>query len=167
MSTEISRIRFAILGVAILLAVLAAGCTSQYGPSTTPAQTTPATTVPQPVTTVATPVPTATVTRPTAVVTTPVATTTAAPTTVVPPAPVAITIQGFTFNPASITVPAGTMVTWTNDDTAPHTIVSDATAFRSNAIAMGGSYSFTFTAPGTYPYHCGIHPFMHGTVTVT
>ena len=66
------------------------------------------------------------------------------------------------------------MVIWTNQDSAPHTIVSDATPtfslgaiFMSNQLAMGQTFSYTFTTPGTYLYHCGIHPFMKGSVTVT
>jgi plastocyanin len=85
-----------------------------------------------------------------------------------------VNIQNFAFNPASITVPKGTTVTWVNQDTANHQIVNDAQGsiaqgalFTSNSLAKDARYSFTFDTPGTYPYHCSIHPSMKATVTVT
>ena len=81
----------------------------------------------------------------------------------------AITIKNFAFDPPALTVKAGTVVTWTNQDGAAHTIVSDTGSpepFTSSPFSTGQSYSFTFTRPGTYPYHCSIHPSMTGTVTV-
>jgi len=81
----------------------------------------------------------------------------------------AITIKNFAFDPPALTVKAGTEVTWTNQDSAPHTIVSDTgspEAFTSRSFSTGQSYSFTFTRPGTYPYHCSIHPAMTGTIIV-
>ena len=84
-----------------------------------------------------------------------------------------VTLQNFAFNPASITVPKGAAVTWVNQDTADHTIVNDAQGsiapgalFTSNPLAKGGSFSYTFDTPGTYPYHYSIHPSMKGTVIV-
>jgi plastocyanin len=101
---------------------------------------------------------------PAATVTTPPATAT----TPVPPAPVAATIQNFLFTPTPVTVPVGTTITWTNRDPAPHSIVSDVSGkFSSPTLGTGQSFSFTFTEMGSYPYHCGIHPSMHGTVVVT
>lgn len=69
----------------------------------------------------------------------------------------------------SFTVPAGTKVTWTNEDSVAHTVTSDATPplFDSGPLAPGATYSFTFTTPGTYPYHCNYHSSMHGTVVVS
>jgi len=69
--------------------------------------------------------------------------------------------QNFAFDPSPLTVRTGTVVTWTNQDAAPHTIVSDAgspAAFSSDSLSTGASYTFTFTQPGTYTYHCSIHP---------
>lgn len=86
------------------------------------------------------------------------------------PAPVgddAVDIDGFAFIPATLTVKAGTTVTWTNKDEDPHTVVSDGGAFRSQALGSGGTYSFAFPAAGTFDYVCSIHPFMHGSVVVT
>ena len=82
----------------------------------------------------------------------------------------AITIQNFTFSPTTLTVPAGSTVTWTNLDTADHAIASDSgspVSFFSSSLPQGGTFRFTFTSPGTYSYHCSIHPSMKGTVVVT
>jgi plastocyanin len=85
-----------------------------------------------------------------------------------------VTIQNFAFVPASITVPKGTTVTWVNQDPVNHQILNDAGAsiaegalFSSDSLPNGGTYSFRFDSPGTYPYHCSIHPSMKGTVIVT
>ncbi|MCW2513248.1 MAG: amicyanin [Mycobacterium sp.] len=84
-----------------------------------------------------------------------------------PAGPDAVNIAGFAFAPATLTVTAGTTVTWTNKDEDPHTVVAGNGAFRSQALGSGGVYSFTFPAAGTFDYICSIHPFMHGTVVVT
>ncbi|MDP9168433.1 MAG: cupredoxin family copper-binding protein [Actinomycetota bacterium] len=84
-----------------------------------------------------------------------------------PVGPDAITIDGFAFAPASLTVPAGSTVTWTNRDEDPHTVVAGNGSFHSQALGAGGTYSFTFPTAGTFDYICSIHPFMHGTVVVT
>ncbi len=80
-------------------------------------------------------------------------------------------IGSFSFSPATMTIPAGTTVVWTNDSGAPHTVTSDTgapAAFDSGAVnASGGTFSFTFAQPGTYHYHCNYHPYMHGTIVVT
>ena len=79
----------------------------------------------------------------------------------------AVSIDNFTFNPATLTVKAGTTVTWTNKDDIPHGIASSNNAFaRSKALDTDDSYSFTFTTPGTYQYFCYIHPHMVGTIVV-
>ena len=84
-----------------------------------------------------------------------------------------VTIQNFAFSPPTMTVSQGTTVTWVNKDSADHKIINDASGsnaegaiFNSPIIPQGGSYSFTFNIPGTYPYHCSIHPSMKGTITV-
>jgi plastocyanin len=76
-------------------------------------------------------------------------------------------IDNFTFNPQTLTVKAGTTVTWTNRDDIPHGIAATGNAFkRSNALDTEDHYSFTFTTPGTYQYFCYIHPHMTGTIVV-
>jgi plastocyanin len=78
----------------------------------------------------------------------------------------AATIKGFSFQPEVLKVKVGAQVTWTNDDTVAHTVTADTTSFASGNLQPGGSFSFTFTRPGTYAYHCSIHPSMHGSVVV-
>lgn len=81
-----------------------------------------------------------------------------------------LTIKDYMFTPATVKVKVGTKVTWTNQDEVNHTVTADnpsSAAPSSMDIAKGQSYSFTFTKPGTYAYHCFPHPYMHGTVEVT
>lgn len=78
-----------------------------------------------------------------------------------------VAIRNFAFGPQVITVKAGTTVHWTNHDTEAHTVTSDTGAFGSPVLQPGASYSFSFTKPGTYHYHCTIHPFMTGMVMVS
>jgi plastocyanin len=70
------------------------------------------------------------------------------------------------YSPNPLTVDVGTTVTWTNNDVMPHTSTADGGLWNSGTIAPGGRYSYTFQAAGTFPYHCGLHPGMVGTVTV-
>lgn len=80
-----------------------------------------------------------------------------------------VTIQNFAFSPASITVRKGTTVTWTNNDSTAHTVTENdgKDGPASSDVNPGQTYSFTYTAVGTFRYHCSIHPSMTGTVTVT
>ena len=79
----------------------------------------------------------------------------------------AIKIDNFSFGPADITVPAGTTVTWTNNDDVPHVVTSDDNKmFKSKALDTADHFSFTFTKPGTYNYYCAIHPKMTAQVVV-
>jgi plastocyanin len=84
-------------------------------------------------------------------------------------APVAtdhVAIQGFAFGPTTVNVRPGTTVTWTQQDEDQHTVTADDASFASSPLTTGQTFTHTFTAPGTYHYHCAIHPFMHGTVVV-
>jgi plastocyanin len=79
----------------------------------------------------------------------------------------AVTISGFTFAPASLTVKVGTTVTWTNEDSARHTVKWDDGSKGSDTLTKGGAtYARTFDSPGTFGYACGIHAVMKGTVVV-
>ncbi|MGA7307818.1 MAG: cupredoxin family copper-binding protein [Pseudolabrys sp.] len=78
---------------------------------------------------------------------------------------VAVKIGNFTFGPQELKVKAGTTVTWTNEDDIPHTVVSPNN-FRSKVLDTDGTYTFTFTTPGTYKYFCSLHPHMTGTIVV-
>jgi len=85
-----------------------------------------------------------------------------------PPAPTEVKIDNFSFSPVTLTVTAGTTVTWTNRDDIPHTVVSadDAKTFKSKVMDTDEKFSFTFTKAGTYTYFCSVHPKMTGTVVV-
>ncbi|MGB7101664.1 MAG: cupredoxin family copper-binding protein [Xanthobacteraceae bacterium] len=78
----------------------------------------------------------------------------------------AVAIDNFTFNPQTLTVKAGTTVTWTNKDDIPHAIAAVGKQFKSKVMDTDNSYSFTFTTPGTYAYFCSLHPHMTGTIVV-
>ena len=80
-----------------------------------------------------------------------------------------VAIKNFAFAPASLSVKAGTKVTWTNQDSDAHTVTSAGSGgpLGSKALNTGDTFSFTFTKAGTYRYLCTIHPFMTATVTVT
>jgi plastocyanin len=79
----------------------------------------------------------------------------------------AVKISNFKFDPDNLGVKAGTKVTWTNTTAAtPHTVTSDTGAFD-HGLDPGVTFSFTFSQPGTYHYHCSIHPSMTATITVT
>lgn len=75
-----------------------------------------------------------------------------------------VVIAGFQFSPQSLTVHAGDTVVWINNDAVDHTIVG--TGFSSSPIGQGESFSQVFNTPGTYDYHCGIHPSMTGQIIV-
>jgi plastocyanin len=82
----------------------------------------------------------------------------------------AVAIKGFAFGPSSLKVPAGTKVTWTNNDPADHTTTADKgdpASFDSGHLAKGKTFSYTFAKKGTYKYHCDIHTYMTGTVDVS
>lgn len=83
------------------------------------------------------------------------------------PGPVTVKIANFTFAAPVVTVPAGTTVTWVNEDDIPHTVVADdKTMFKSKVLDTGDRFAFTFAKPGTYGYFCSIHPHMTGKIVV-
>ena len=59
----------------------------------------------------------------------------------------AVTIDNFTFGPASLSIAPGTTVTWTNEDDIPHTVVSEDKLFNSKALDTDDKFSYTFTKP--------------------
>jgi plastocyanin len=75
-------------------------------------------------------------------------------------------IDNFTFEPATLTVKAGTTVTWINEDDIPHTVVASDRSFKSKALDTDDKFSFTFTTPGSYEYFCSLHPYMKAVVEV-
>ncbi|MGY4536736.1 plastocyanin [Mucilaginibacter sp. UYNi724] len=76
-----------------------------------------------------------------------------------------VSISGFAFSPASVTIKAGEAVKWTNADTAPHTATDVAGSFDSGTLNQAGSFTHTFATAGTYTYKCVIHSTM-ATATV-
>lgn len=77
-----------------------------------------------------------------------------------------VTISGFRYDPETVTIQAGGKVTWQNEDSTEHTATLDDGSFTTGSLAEGKLKSESFKAPGTYAYHCEIHPQMTGTVEV-
>jgi plastocyanin len=79
-----------------------------------------------------------------------------------------VKIVSFQFTPQTVTIAPGAKVTWTNDDTAIHSIkdTSPLATPVSQDLGKGATFSITYERPGTYSYICGIHQYMTGTVTV-
>jgi plastocyanin len=77
-----------------------------------------------------------------------------------------VDISGFAFDPATITIKVGQSVTWTNLDSAAHTVTADDNSWKSDNLDQGGTFSRAFTTAGTYTYHCSIHVEMKGSVIV-
>jgi plastocyanin len=78
-----------------------------------------------------------------------------------------VSIQDFSFDPDQITVAPGTKVTWVNEGQAPHTSTADDGSWDSGTLKPGDDFSFSFDQPGTYTYHCSIHPQMTASVKVS
>lgn len=77
-----------------------------------------------------------------------------------------VDIQNFAFGPATLTVSVGDTVTWTNNDTVPHTATASGGAFDSGTIGAGDTFTFTFTEAGSFDYVCNFHPNMMATIVV-
>jgi plastocyanin len=78
---------------------------------------------------------------------------------------------GYAPDKITLVVGVNNTVTWTNGDTAAHTVTSvavpsGATSFDSGNMDPGATFTYTFTSPGTYTYHCSYHSWMTGSVTV-
>lgn len=81
---------------------------------------------------------------------------------------VTITMHDVGFSPATVEVPRGTTVEWTNAGSMPHQVMGTDLAFEdSNLLRTNETVTRTFTEPGTYTYVCGPHQNMIGTITVT
>jgi len=77
-----------------------------------------------------------------------------------------VVIENFSFVPATLTVKAGTKVTWVNRDDVPHTATDTDKRFNSKALDTDDQFAFTFSEPGTYNYFCALHPKMTGQIIV-
>ncbi|HEY1800854.1 MAG TPA: cupredoxin family copper-binding protein [Terriglobales bacterium] len=82
------------------------------------------------------------------------------------PAAVDVKIDNFSFLPPTITVKAGTRITWTNADDIPHNVVSNDQSFKSKVLDTDEKFTYTISKPGTYIYYCSIHPKMTGKIVV-
>lgn len=80
--------------------------------------------------------------------------------------PGAVEIRNMQFMPQTLTVTAGTTVTWTNDDNSPHTVTEKGRVFHSAALDTKDTFSYTFGTPGEFTYFCTIHPMMVGRIIV-
>ena len=77
-----------------------------------------------------------------------------------------VSIIGFSFQPPSVSINTGDSVRWTENEDGFHTTTSDDGLWDSGVLPLNGQFSFQFTAPGDYPYHCTTHPFMTASVSV-
>ncbi len=80
-----------------------------------------------------------------------------------------VSISNYLFAPQEIQVTPGTKVTWTNQDDAPHNVqdLSELNTPISPDLNKDETFSIRYTNPGSYPYLCGLHTYMTGTVKVT
>ena len=79
----------------------------------------------------------------------------------------AVSITNFAYSPPSTTVAVGGTATWTNNDSAAHTVTFDASNLECGGeLATGETATAQFTSAGSFAYHCRIHPNMKGTVVV-
>jgi plastocyanin len=79
----------------------------------------------------------------------------------------AVSIKDFAFDPPALTVKVGQEVTWTNTGVAVHTVTFDTGGTDSGNLSAGGTFKHTFDAAGTFSYHCNIHSVMQGTISAT
>ncbi len=77
-----------------------------------------------------------------------------------------VDIANSAFSPAELRIKAGTTVVWTNQDTAGHQVHDDSNAFKSDILGQGGMVEVNYSAPGTFTYHCHVHPNMKATIIV-
>lgn len=155
----LSRRHTAPIGIVLLALVttlLVAACGGSSGSSTSQAATTP---VPTAAATTA-PTPTVSASTPTQAAST-------APTKVVQ-VKIVEKNNKYSFDPASITIPKGAQVVWTNASDAPHTVTSNDNTFKTPSNLMEHqTFMMVFNTTGTFAYHCAIHTYMKGTITVT
>lgn len=81
-----------------------------------------------------------------------------------------VDIQDFAFSPKTISVKRGTTITWTNKDSAAHTVTFDDATLSSASsgnMAQGDTFKHKFDATGSFTYHCAYHASMTAKVVVT
>ncbi|MDP9440888.1 MAG: cupredoxin family copper-binding protein [Actinomycetota bacterium] len=77
-----------------------------------------------------------------------------------------VAIVDFAYKPDPVKVKAGTEVTWTNQDTAAHTVTADDKSFDSKNMDKDATFKHRFDTAGTFEYFCAIHNYMTGSVVV-
>jgi len=77
-----------------------------------------------------------------------------------------VTIQGVQFDPAIVTIRAGSTIHWTNNSDTAYTISADDGSFQSPTLQKGDQFAFTFATAGTIPYHCGSVTLIKGSIIV-
>ena len=77
-----------------------------------------------------------------------------------------VVTDNFSFTPATVSVPVGMTVVWTNRDDVPHNVVSTEQKFKSPVLDTDDTFSHQFDTPGAYKYFCSIHPKMTGRIVV-
>lgn len=172
--TELSRRHFIKVSIATVAAIALGdsvllpliGCR----PATQPLTTVPTLTLPETIVPALTPIAPGTIPTPAATIPVPAPTpalTTPDPASIPVPGPNEVWIQGNEYRPSVITIPAGATVTWIakDDNDTEHDVDSDDGLFF-RSLAMGGSFSYTFTERGTFYYSCGCNPPMGGAVIV-
>ena len=75
-----------------------------------------------------------------------------------------ITIENFSFNPPTLKIKTVERVTWKQNDSVVHSVISGI--FQSDILNKGDDFSFTFSEAGEYGYYCGVHPSMKGKIIV-
>jgi plastocyanin len=75
-------------------------------------------------------------------------------------------MQALQYTGTSLEIAAGATIEWKNEDQLPHTVTANDGSFESGSIESGRVWRYTFTRPGTYAFHCTLHPFMQGMVVV-
>lgn len=90
----------------------------------------------------------------------------ASPVTASTPNTITVKITSKGFDPATVTVQNGDVVTWTNTDKVSHQVVADDGSFKSDVLQPGGTFSYAFSSPGNFAYHGGMNPALKGAVSV-
>ncbi len=74
--------------------------------------------------------------------------------------------RGYSPDNIAVVIGANNTIKWTNNDASPHTVTANDGSFYSGNMAPGETFTYTFSKPGVYEYHCTYHPWMVGTITV-
>lgn len=80
---------------------------------------------------------------------------------------VTVSIEGFAFSPSSVTAKVGDVIAFTNKDSASHTATLDDDPCTTEGLGKDATGALVFSAPGSYPFHCRIHPDMTGTFEIS